>query len=626
MANNVRAGGAYVELFTKDSSLIKGLNSASKNLKDFGGKVAGIGAKMAGVGTVAGGALVAAAMRFADAGSAIDDAAQRTGTSAEAFSSLAHAAKMAGTDAETLEKSLIKLNQGVADLGAGSETAKKAFGALGLSIADLQGLSPDEQMALIADRLAAIPDTAQRTAAAMDIFGKSGAQLLPMLAGGAAGLEEMRAEAERLGLVMSSEDAQSAAALGDAMDKLTGTIDRAWQAVGAALAPTLTQLADVLTGVMVGVRKWIDENRELIVMVAAGVAAFTALGTALVAVGGIIAAAGIALGAIASVLTMVGAAIGFLLSPIGLVVGGLATLGVTVWQTSDASGKAIQWFSEQFGALQEDSLSAFRAISDALAAGDIGTAAEVLWSYLGTVWQAGKVLIYEITNELTNSLIDLWFNASTKLVTTAIEIGGAIGDAFAAAGDFIRSIWTRIFAWLEDKYYIISGFLQKLFAGFDEAESRKIDAQTAESRKVAADANAAAAASGTDMQTRQAERQRTIAGVESAMAASRDAFGNPLQLDTAAARSELTTRRDAFRAAAEAVPTRDAGAAGPEKPKLAPPDMEAVKQAAKMSTTGTFSAQAVGGIGGPAERTAQNTEEMKRTLRRMEENGMGAFA
>lgn len=623
MAGNVKAGGAYIELFTKDSALIKGLNSASKKLKDFGGSVMGIGAKMTAIGTVAGGALAAAAIRFANAGSAIDDAAQRTGTSAEAFSALAYAAKMAGSDAETLEKSLIKLNSNVADLGAGSASAQKAFGQLGLTINDLKGKSPDEQMALIADRLAAIPDVATRTAVAMDIFGKSGAQLLPMLAGGAAGLAAMREEAEGLGLVMSSEDAQAAAELGDTFDKLLMVLDRVYQKIGAALAPTLTELSDIVIGALIGVGEFIDENRELVLMVAAGVAAFTALGAGLVTAGAVITGVGIALGALATVLTAIGATIGFLLTPVGLLIGGIGALAVAVWQSSDASGKAIQWFADQFGELVTDSQMAFGAIADSLAAGDISGAAELLWQYLGTVWQAGKVLVYDITNELTNSLIDLWFTASTNIITTAINLGGAIGDAFLAAGDFIRSIWTRIFAWLEDKYYVVAGFLKKLVTAFNEWDA--VDLETEQSRKVAAAANAAAASSGTDFQTRQAERAQTVAGVESAMQASRDALGNPLQLDTAAARQELDARRAGLRAAAEAVPARERGA-GPEKPKLAPPDMEAAKQAAKLTATGTFSAQAVGGIGGPAERTANNTEEMKRTLRRMEDNGMGAFA
>ena len=625
MANNVKAGGAYIELFTKDSGLIKGLNAASKKLSDFGGGLVSAGARVVAFGGIVGGAMVAAAVRFADAGSAIDDAAQRTGTSAEAFSGLAYAAKMAGSDAETLEKSLIKLNQNVADAASGNKTAQATFAKLGLSIADLQGLSPDEQMKLIADRLAAIPDHATRTAMAMDIFGKSGAQLLPMLAQGSAGIEAMQAEAEALGLVMSSEDAAAAATLGDALDKLTMTVGKVVQAVGAALAPTLTEAIDIFTGVAVGIKKVIDANRPLVVGIAAGVAAITAFGAAMVAAGGVSIALGAILGGVATVLTAVGATIAFLLSPIGLVIAGITTLGAVVWANSDASGKAINWFGEQFDTLVGDTTSAMGAIGDALASGDIAAGADILWNYLATLWDSGKVLLYDITNELTSSLIDLWFSWSASLQTTAISAMGAVSDAFTTVGDYIQSFWTHIFAWFEDKYYIISGFIQKLLSGFDEAQSRQIDAQTAENRKVASAANSALAASSSDLATAQADRQRQIQDINASSAQARQDFGNPLALDTNSARQQLATDRQALQRSINAVPARDA-VAGPEKPQLQPIDMEAIKQASKASVAGTFSAQAVGGIGGPAERTANNTEQMKKTLIRMEQNGMGAFA
>src|SRR5690606_7203985 len=138
---------------------------------------------------------------------------------------------------------------------------------LGLSVSDLAGLSPDQQFAAIADKIAAIKDPAMRTAAAMDVFGKSGADLIPMMAGGAAGIEQLRQRARDLGLTMSTADANAAAAFNDALGELWSTVKAAGNAIGASLAPVLTNLATQLAEGIGTVSKWISENRGLVVAV-----------------------------------------------------------------------------------------------------------------------------------------------------------------------------------------------------------------------------------------------------------------------------------------------------------------------------------------------------------------------
>ena len=78
-------------------------------------------------------------------------------------------------------------------------------------------MSPDERLGAIADRLMAVRSPALRTAMAMDVFGKAGVQILPMLSGGAAGLAAMRQQARALGLSMSGDTVKAAAQLNDAL-------------------------------------------------------------------------------------------------------------------------------------------------------------------------------------------------------------------------------------------------------------------------------------------------------------------------------------------------------------------------------------------------------------------------
>lgn len=79
-----------------------------------------------------------------------------------------------------------------------------------------------------------------KAAVAMKIFGKSGADLIPMTAE----LKELRKEAQELGLTMSSKDAEAAAELGDAWERLTSTVKMLFFNIGSALAPAMQKFLD----------------------------------------------------------------------------------------------------------------------------------------------------------------------------------------------------------------------------------------------------------------------------------------------------------------------------------------------------------------------------------------------
>lgn len=146
--------------------------------------------------------------------SGMSEAAGRIGVSVEALQELQTAARGSGVSNEQLESSMARLNVQLGDLQGGSATAAKAFAAIGLSADDLKGKNPQESLGLIADKLMAIQDPAARAAAAQDIFGRSYANLLPMLKDGAAGLEEAARQSREHGQ-LSQEAADALDGLAD---------------------------------------------------------------------------------------------------------------------------------------------------------------------------------------------------------------------------------------------------------------------------------------------------------------------------------------------------------------------------------------------------------------------------
>lgn len=251
-------GDLVVNLTADSTKMNAALASAQKQLITFGAAVAA--------------AAGAAVTRFLQVGSSLDDMAQRTGVSVEALSGLSYAAKLSDTDLQSLQGSLVKMTKLLGEAQGGSTAAAEALAGIGLSAKQLQGLSPDEQFGRIADKIAAIQDPAAKTKAAMDVFGKSAAEILPLLNQGSDGIAEMMEEARRLGLVMDSETATAAATTADAIDRLLMAVDATAVKIGAMFAPVLVIAAEAMA-------RFVGQNQTLVKLFAAaavGVAAFAA--------------------------------------------------------------------------------------------------------------------------------------------------------------------------------------------------------------------------------------------------------------------------------------------------------------------------------------------------------------
>jgi hypothetical protein len=111
----------------------------------------------------------------------------------------------------------------------------------------LNQMSPAERFDAIAEAIAALPTEAERAAAAVQVFGSSGADLLPLFAGGAEGIAQAREEAERLGLVLTTAQGQDVVAMNDAFTMVQKTIAGVVQQVQAYLSPAITAVLDTFT-------------------------------------------------------------------------------------------------------------------------------------------------------------------------------------------------------------------------------------------------------------------------------------------------------------------------------------------------------------------------------------------
>ena len=218
-------------------------------------------------------AQIKASLDFADA---IGKTSTQLGVAAETLQVYRYAADLAGVSATQLDTGLQKLSKSIGEaLVKGTGTGADAFKALGLNLRDASGNIKSNETVFeeFAQKISQIESPAIQASLAMDIFGRSGVKLLPMLQSGAAGMDEMRKEAERLGLVMSEETVRGAEELNDRMTTMT-TIAR-------------VQLTTAFVAVGQQILKLVDGFDSFQKALAEGSAAATvlaiALGTTLVA-------------------------------------------------------------------------------------------------------------------------------------------------------------------------------------------------------------------------------------------------------------------------------------------------------------------------------------------------------
>lgn len=184
----------------------------------------------------------------ADAGDAALNAAQKYGVAVETFQSLAFAFSMGDVEAAALGNSLKFLNKNLDDARNGGKEAQQAFAKLGLMSLVRNGADAESVLKAVADRFEKMPNGPKKTSAAIKIFGKAGADMIPTLNQGSAAIAQLQAQAESLGIVLSHEDAVAADEFNDSLVVLKASVTGLRNAIGVplfkAIQPVITQFAE----------------------------------------------------------------------------------------------------------------------------------------------------------------------------------------------------------------------------------------------------------------------------------------------------------------------------------------------------------------------------------------------
>jgi len=204
------ADGTQIRITAVDATSAA-FRSVQNNINGLQGALRGIAAPLAAAFSVAG--IVSFMKSTIDLADRLNDVAMQTGFTVEQLSALGNAAKLNGSNTETLTTGLIKLNRAISEAGSGSQEQLKAFQALGITQEELRNKAPIDIFYQVADAFSSANDGAVKTDISMKLLGRSGAELIPVLNQGST-------ELKKFGASFTAEDAQKASEFNDNIDKI----------------------------------------------------------------------------------------------------------------------------------------------------------------------------------------------------------------------------------------------------------------------------------------------------------------------------------------------------------------------------------------------------------------------
>lgn len=226
--------------------------NAGDGFEKFGNaaKVAGelaaaaIGAAVAAIGAATT-ALADCTVEAAEYADEILTLSSVTGLSSETLQELTYASELLDVSVDTVAGSLKKCTKTMSEAQDGTGAAAEAYAALGVSVTDANGeLRDNEDVFFEAiDALGQIENETERDALAMQIFGKSAADLNPLIEAGSDTLQEYSDMAHDAGAVLEDDTLEAFADFDDTLQQLDGGTKAAKNALGTVLLPILDDLA-----------------------------------------------------------------------------------------------------------------------------------------------------------------------------------------------------------------------------------------------------------------------------------------------------------------------------------------------------------------------------------------------
>lgn len=248
MANDTTVGTISVDIVARMDKLDKNLKAAGSSFATMGGVIAGATSALTNFAV---NAASQAVNKLADMTAQAFKTIDATAKLAESFDAninglrgITYAGDLAGASAEEVGNAFGFMTKFLGDALNGEEKNIESINKLGLSLFDLTKVESDQAFLDIAEAIAKIPTAGQRAASAMDVFGKSGKKLLPLIMSDIKAAQE---EFRQMGGFLKEGDAKGIESANDAVSKLVTQITILVETIATRIAPAIEKAANVLT-------------------------------------------------------------------------------------------------------------------------------------------------------------------------------------------------------------------------------------------------------------------------------------------------------------------------------------------------------------------------------------------
>jgi TP901 family phage tail tape measure protein len=380
---------------------------------------------------------------------------------AKAFGALANFGIKASTAGTNIRNILLRM---------ADPTIQKRLKGVGVTVADAAGkMRPIA--AILRDLGAAtenMPDV-ERLALLQDVFG------MRAVAGGSKlttaefdrlndAIDEAAGTADRTARIMDS-------GLGGALRRMWSAVEGIAIAIGNALSKPLSIVADLMATISNYVTEWIDKHKALVVIIGALAGLLVGVGTGLVGLGLATKLAAFAMSGLleickmfSAVMSGVIATLGALLSPIGLVAGAVVALAAAFVYSSGTAGKAVTWLGQRFGDLKSDAITAWQAIADAYAKGDLGLAAKIAWLTVKMEWAKGIHAIQGMWLKFKFGFLKIAHGAFYGALAAWEYVKNAIVIGMIEASSAAIKAWNVFVSWWKRAINGVAGALGRAFS------------------------------------------------------------------------------------------------------------------------------------------------------------------
>ena len=428
------------------------LRAASEQFKVMGDKLTTAGQAMKGLSTAAAAVLASMGAITVKSGKWADDMntmSKKYHIGTGELQKYSAAADLVDVDVNTIAKSHVKLEKSMSSAMKGTGKQATAFDKLGVSVTDADGNLRDSED-VFNDVIAALGDVeneTERDTLAMDLMGKSAADLNPLIEDGGEAYKELGETLAKYDLdFIDQETLDNANEFNDSLDtiKTIGTV--AFQQIGTQLASTLAPVMEKVVDLVGRLAQWFTslspKTQAIIGTIAAVVAVIAPL---LIGLGKV----SFAISSIMGLMATLGPAIAGIvttLGPVVLAIGAVIAIGILLYKNWDKiKAKALE--------LKQKVTVAFQNLKTS-----ISTAWNAIKTKAQTTWAAIKTAITTpITNAITSvkekvsslktSLSEAWASIKEKASTAWATIKDKITGPFEKAKETIEKVKDTISGW-----------------------------------------------------------------------------------------------------------------------------------------------------------------------------------